>query len=514
MVTRTPSLTRILIALGFTLSCFGLALFLWVSFGGPLPLGSRGYEFNVPFDEATQLAVQSDVRISGVSVGKVTGISLGSDGLAHAEIELDSNYAPIPSDTRAILRQKTLLGETYVELSPGTQGARPLPEGGSLPAANVAKSVQLDEVFRTFRPRTRTAFQQWMQNQAVGLHGRGADLSAAIGELPPWASSSNRLLRILDTQGQAVRRLVAGGGEVFRALSEREGQLRGLVQHARTVFDTTARRNRDLAAAFRAFPTFLGQSRVTLDRLRSFAGLADPLVRRLEPSARQLGPTLTATGRLAPELGRFFDGLRGAVHASVPGFGALRSLLSADLPPVLSRLDPYLAQLDPILEVAGRYRHEITAFLANTTAATNAFNRPSETNFHVSRYLRTTNPLSPDALAVYPHRLRSNRANPYVAPGGYSRLGSGLQSFTTGHCSAGARAVLDPATALDPAFLDRTAGDPAAAQDLFSRIVQFAYGGVLDSNAVAAPGCAPQPDQRSVGVSPEFSRYLHVRRDP
>ncbi len=40
MQKSAPSLGRILIAIGFTLSCFGLLLFLWVAFGGPVPLGA------------------------------------------------------------------------------------------------------------------------------------------------------------------------------------------------------------------------------------------------------------------------------------------------------------------------------------------------------------------------------------------------------------------------------------------------------------------------------------------
>src|SRR6476646_9642709 len=76
METRPPTITRILVAIGFALSCFALALFLWIAFGGPLPLKPEGYRFTAPFQEATQLAVQSDVRISGVSVGKVKQIRL------------------------------------------------------------------------------------------------------------------------------------------------------------------------------------------------------------------------------------------------------------------------------------------------------------------------------------------------------------------------------------------------------------------------------------------------------
>ena len=85
METRPPAISRILIAVGFVISCFGLALFLWLAFGGAIPLKPEGYRITIPFDEATQLAQESDVRISGVSVGTVKRIDLADDGLAEAK---------------------------------------------------------------------------------------------------------------------------------------------------------------------------------------------------------------------------------------------------------------------------------------------------------------------------------------------------------------------------------------------------------------------------------------------
>src|SRR5919204_4285592 len=334
METRPPTITRILVAIGFALSCFALALFLWISFGGPLPLKAEGYRFTVPFNEATQLAEQSDVRISGVTVGKVKSIDLGDNGLADATIQLDSRYAPIPADTRAILRQKTLLGETFVELTPGNEKGPTLPEGGTLPRAQVSDSVQLDEIFRTFNPRTRDAFKVWMQGAAAALHGRGPDLSAAIAELDPFAEEANRLLRILDSQRLAVRQLFRSAGDVFQALSERQGQLRGLIRNSDTVFTTTARRNQALADTFRILPTFQRESRATLERLDRFARDADPLVQQLRPAARQLTPSLVAAGRAAPDLERFFKGLRRPIRAAGTGFPAIRRLLRDDLTPL------------------------------------------------------------------------------------------------------------------------------------------------------------------------------------
>ncbi len=131
---QAPSASRIIVMAGFALSCFGLLLYLWLAFGGPIPLKPKGYRMDVSFPEAQQLAEQADVRISGVPIGKVQGTVANKDtGTTVATLEIEEKYAPVPKDTRAILRQKTLLGETYVELTPGNASAGMVAEGGALP---------------------------------------------------------------------------------------------------------------------------------------------------------------------------------------------------------------------------------------------------------------------------------------------------------------------------------------------------------------------------------------------
>src|SRR5919201_1197905 len=138
MQKTTPTLGRLLVMVGFALSCFGLLLFLWLAFGGPVPLKPKGYRFKVDFQEATSLADEADVTISGVRVGKVRNLEAGKNGATVATIEMDEKYAPVSRDARAILRQKTLLGETYVELTPGSRNGPKLKENGTLSAAQVS----------------------------------------------------------------------------------------------------------------------------------------------------------------------------------------------------------------------------------------------------------------------------------------------------------------------------------------------------------------------------------------
>ena len=79
--------------IGFALFSFGALLFLWISFGGPVPLSPKGYRFQVAFPEAAQLAQQADVRISGVTVGKVVALETVPGNQTRATIQLDDTQA-------------------------------------------------------------------------------------------------------------------------------------------------------------------------------------------------------------------------------------------------------------------------------------------------------------------------------------------------------------------------------------------------------------------------------------
>ena len=47
MQKQAPTLGRLLVMVVFALSCFGLLLFLWLSFGGTIPLGAQTYSKSV-----------------------------------------------------------------------------------------------------------------------------------------------------------------------------------------------------------------------------------------------------------------------------------------------------------------------------------------------------------------------------------------------------------------------------------------------------------------------------------
>jgi len=495
VIKQAPSVGRILTMVAFALSCFGILVFLWLSFGGSVPLKPKGYRVEVSFPEATQLAKEAEVRISGVKVGRVkTTAPNKQTGLTDTILEIDARFAPLPKDTHAILRQKTLLGETYVELSPGEAGARGsgdenrmIADGGHLPNGQVAKTVELDEILRTFDPVTRQRFSTWLDQQGMAVRGQAQAISDSLALLTPFAENTDDVLKVLKVQSKETQQFVRNTGEVFGALSERKGQLRQLVANSNRVWSAIASRDQELADTFRVLPTFLREGRATTIRATAFAKDANPLITQLRPAARQISPALKEVDALAPDLRSLFKGLGPFVSAARTGLPATSQTLN-NTRPVLRRLDPFLRNLTPVLDYLGIYKKEIAAFFANDSAATQLVFKPlnktvkgalstSSGQMHV---LRVSNPMNPEIMAGFPTRLSTNRSNPYTEPGAYANLATQpLPVFGSYLCTS------------MPVPAAPAAVDPYWPQQLVDRVNEFVYGG--DANRGRAPACRAQP---------------------
>ena len=113
---------------GFTASCVGLLIFLWISFGGTLPFNAQGYRFSVEFNQATELASNAEVEIAGVTVGHVASVGLDhSNGMTRAVIQIDHQYVPRPASTHRHPYSPS------VQFRPNVGRANNARSGGSLP---------------------------------------------------------------------------------------------------------------------------------------------------------------------------------------------------------------------------------------------------------------------------------------------------------------------------------------------------------------------------------------------
>jgi virulence factor Mce-like protein len=408
---------------GFTLSVAALLMFLWTAFGGTFPLRPEGYRFKAAFPEASQLVKEADVRMAGVNIGKVKNKELGPGGRSTiVEMELDHRFAPIGRDARAILRQKSLLGETYVELTPGSPGAKKLDDGATLARTNVDDTVELDEVFRVFDPKTRDAFQQWLHEAGIVTSGRFArDFNDSLGNAAPFFEDGAHLLKPLAEQEVALRRVFRDTGRVFTAVSREDGQLGGLITNGDATFGALASRDDALAETFQIFPTFLRETRSTVRRLEAFARNTDPLVADLRQPARDLAPTLRDLGDLSPDLEKLFNHVHPLVRASRTGVpAATRFLRGAE--PVLEATHVFMPELNPILSYLSYARGQLAQFISVGGPALAGNGQGGYLGDHgQEHYLPQIAIIDGRSFQRRPDRPAWERANSYIAPNGYER---------------------------------------------------------------------------------------------
>jgi virulence factor Mce-like protein len=119
------------------------------------------------------------VDIAGVRVGQVLQTST-MNNRALVELQLQG-VGPLPVNSSVVVRAEGLLGERYVQLTPGTSH-RTLPDGATITETNPIKTFTwgLPEALNLLNPKTRTALGQMINGFGQGLDGRGSQLNEAI----------------------------------------------------------------------------------------------------------------------------------------------------------------------------------------------------------------------------------------------------------------------------------------------------------------------------------------------
>jgi phospholipid/cholesterol/gamma-HCH transport system substrate-binding protein len=424
MITQLPKKGVLLAVAAFILASVLLTLFAWRSVGGNTPLEPKLYEVHALFNNASGLTKHADIRIAGISIGKVTDVR--SRGLStEATLAIKEQYAPIPSDTHAILRQKTLLGETFVSLSPGNKSAKPLHDGDTIPVKQIGATQPLDRVLGMLDKPTRKHLVDLLTNTGALLDGRGQDFNASLGNLAIGTRQLAAVVKILDGQRAQVGGLVRNTGQVLQTVGDEQAAVGRLVNSGNQALSATAEQSDALTATISATPALLRELRATSDGIEQTAVDAGPTFHEFRPVAGLVEPALSGVREASPRVTALLNQLNGMLPAARAGLPAASKFVNA-LVPLVHQLDPTARQIAPVTSYMAAYRKELVATMANVAASTNGASPGTDGKYHA--YLRTLLPLGPEGLVGYPKRLPSNRHNAYRVPGGLADLVGGLTS--------------------------------------------------------------------------------------
>lgn len=360
-VSHMPSpLTIVVAALLSVALLVGLTLIAIVAPRG-VPLLSY-YDVDAQFDNASEIADLSQVRIAGRHVGQVTGSSF-ENGHAVVRMALYPGAKPLRSDTRARIRLNGLLGAKFVELIPGHRG-RLLRSGSTLPARQTSTAVDLLTVLQAFDKPTRLHLQTTVRGLGEGFLGRGQEINHALTVAPGFLGHVGSATGSVVAQKGAASRFVPSAELLARAYDPVRGDLAsGFAPEAQVLQAfvdkrTQVHRTLDVApASLESLRRGLSASTPLLDQTAglaraaiAFTGPAPAALRQTTALLNEAGPALVST---KPAL----QNLSAAVPNTLAFLGGVR--------PVIGPAIDALHQSLPELAALGRHSCDVLDFAKN-----------------------------------------------------------------------------------------------------------------------------------------------------
>src|SRR5207244_2676498 len=112
-------------------------------------------------------------------------------------------------DARAVIRQKNLLGETYVEVNRGSAAQGRIADGGTIDQDHTLAPVEVDEVLNALDPQVRDQLNLVINTLGQATAGRGQDMNASAGDLSSLALDLKTLAHTLASNSDHLDALIA-----------------------------------------------------------------------------------------------------------------------------------------------------------------------------------------------------------------------------------------------------------------------------------------------------------------
>jgi ABC-type transporter Mla subunit MlaD len=323
-----------------------LAAAAWLAVAGTGAGDGGGYEVRAIFDSASFAIPGEDVRVAGVTIGKISDVEVTEDKKAAITLDItDAGFQDFRSDARCIIRPQSLIGEKFVECTltdpraPGQPPAPALPEIASgpdkgqhlVPVTQTVTPVDIDLISNIWRRPYAERFSILLGEFGTALAGRGADLGEAIKRSNPALQQTDEVLSILAKQNKILANLARDSDIVLAPLARERARVADFIVQANTTASATAEESAALQENFAKLPEFLRQLQPTMVRLGALARTATPV--------------FTDLNRAAPDINTMIEELGPFSAAGLPAVQSLGDVSVNQVQPALEALSPVITDL-------------------------------------------------------------------------------------------------------------------------------------------------------------------------
>jgi phospholipid/cholesterol/gamma-HCH transport system substrate-binding protein len=342
----------------FTAGAIGLVLVLLISYGAYTkfanPFASQ-YTVHATFSNANGLEPGSLVRIAGVNVGTVTGVSAepGCTPSAKAQsacqaaevtMTISNQGLPIHDDATFAIRPRIFLeGNFFVDVSPGTPQAPTASDGHTFPIQQGIEPVQFDQVLTGLQQNTRQNLQTLLQQYGKAVKVGGPAYNKSIQYwLPAYEYSSVVAHDALGIQPHDLSNYIAAQGTVSGAIDAHPQQLESLITDFNTTANAFARVNTALENTVIQLPRALSAAIPAFNALNAAFPPLEKFARTLIPGVKSTGPMVDASLPFVTQLNDLVQPaeLRGLTADLKPTVPALAKLALDTIPLMKNEVRP------------------------------------------------------------------------------------------------------------------------------------------------------------------------------
>jgi phospholipid/cholesterol/gamma-HCH transport system substrate-binding protein len=251
-----------------------ILMLLWAAFNAAkLPIIGGGTQYSAVFSEASGLVPEDEVRIAGVKVGTVTGVSLNGPSAHTVKVSFRVKKAFIGDRTEAIIKIKTVLGRKYLELD--SRGAHKQKPDQQIP---LARTLTPYDVYPAFSDLTKTVGAIDTKMLGQSLETIAQTFKDTPASVRTTLDGLSRLSNTISSRDQALRTLLARANAVTGVLADRDAEIGKLFTDGNLLLsELNARRE-----AIRTL--FLNTSALSLQ----ISGLVSDNSKALKPALDQL----------------------------------------------------------------------------------------------------------------------------------------------------------------------------------------------------------------------------------
>jgi phospholipid/cholesterol/gamma-HCH transport system substrate-binding protein len=260
----------------------------------------RPFELKAEFETAQAVVPGQGqtIRVAGVRIGDVQEVEV-EDGVGVVTFAIDREFLPIYQDATILMRPTTGLKDMFFQLDPGTQRAGEYEEGETIPVANTAPDVNLDEILAALDSDTQAYLRLLLVGAGNGLDGRDKELGELLGSIGPINRDLAELNRLVASRRENLARLIHNFNVLTTRVGQSEHDLTELVAASNGALGAIAEQDPNLRRAISLLPGTLEQATDTLNATARLGEVLGPAFNDLRPFARNLDELNSSTRDLA-----------------------------------------------------------------------------------------------------------------------------------------------------------------------------------------------------------------------